>query len=59
MPYDSWEHLSEHAKHICREIVAPKGHVVLGAGFVSAIAEEREAFIATQKDKLRISPGKL
>lgn len=58
MPYESWEQLSEHGKHICREIVAPKGQIVLGAGFISAIGEEKEAFIAAQKDQLR-SPGKL
>jgi len=27
MPYASWAELSEHGKHICREIVAPKGYV--------------------------------
>ena len=58
MPYESWEQLSKHGKRICREIVAPKGQVVLGAGFISAIGEEKEAFITAQKDRMR-SQGKL
>ena len=58
MPYESWEQLSEHGRHICREIVAPKGEVVLGAGFISAIGEEKAAYISAQKQALQ-AQGKL
>ena len=58
MPSASWEQLSEHGKHICREIVAPKGQVVLGAGFISAIEEEKAAYIKAQKEQL-LATGKL
>lgn len=58
MPYELWEQLSEHGKHICREIVAPKGAVVLGAGFISAIDGEKAAYIKAQREQLQ-SKGKL
>ena len=58
MPYEGWETLSDHGKHICREIVAPKGQEVLGAGFVSALPEEIQAYIKAQKERLQ-AQGKL
>jgi hypothetical protein len=57
MPYENWEKLSDHAKHLARLVKAPKGEVVLGAGFVSNNAKEREDFKEKQLAQL-VKEGK-
>ena len=57
MPYENWEKLSEHGKHIARLVKAPKGEVVLGAGFVSSNGAEREAFKEAQLAQLVRAPA--
>ena len=52
MPFENWEALSDHGKHISRLVKAPKGEVVLGAGFVSMNGAEREAFKDAQLAQL-------
>jgi len=56
MPYENWEKMSEHGKHIARLVKAPKGEVVLGAGFVSSNGAEREAFKEAQLAQLVRAP---
>ena len=57
MPYENWEKMSEHGKHIARLVKAPKGEVVLGAGFVSNNGAEREAFKEAQLAQLVRAPS--
>ena len=52
MPYEQFQQLTDHGKHICREIVQLEGRPVLGAGFVSAIAKDKQRFIEKQKEQL-------
>eukprot|EP01048_Picozoa_sp_COSAG05_P017529 COSAG05_NODE_2404_length_3106_cov_123.921849_3_plen_141_part_00 len=48
MPHKCFESLSPHGRHIARMVKAPKGEVVLGAGFVSGDAAARDRFKAKQ-----------
>jgi hypothetical protein len=57
MPYENWLKLSDHGKHLARLVKAPKGEVVLGAGFVSNNHQEREDFKEKQLAQL-IKEGK-
>ena len=44
MPYERWAELpTEHARQISRLVVAPRGEVVLGAGFVHPRSRNRRA----------------
>ena len=54
MPYEQFQQLTDHGKHICREIVQLEGQTVLGAGFVSAIAEDKQRFVEEQKEQLAV-----
>lgn len=52
MPEDIWLTLSDHAKRVCRYIVAAPGEVVLGARLTNPRAAVREAFLEQQADEV-------
>jgi ectoine hydroxylase-related dioxygenase (phytanoyl-CoA dioxygenase family) len=43
MPHDLWETLSDHARRLCRAVVAPPGVWPAGAGVVHPLAATRQA----------------
>ena len=53
MPHQCFETLSPHGRHIARLVKAPKGEVVLGAGFVSGDPAARDRFTARQLEQVR------
>jgi hypothetical protein len=55
MPYADFELLSDHGKHTCREVVAPRGAPVLGVRFVHVSSTVRAAHNAADARRLGVA----
>jgi len=48
LPYDLWTTLSEHGKRVSRYVAGHDGETIIGAGYTSPRAKDRDAFVEAQ-----------